>query len=152
MIDEEFIKRATLMMEPLAEENRQNSIKKCKEWRTNNPDKQRACQAVCDSRRRMRKTLAKIVLTKKERKEVIEFYKNCPPGYEIDHIIPISKGGNHTIDNLQYLTKEENREKSNKWIGIDMGDHYDPNFLIKRLKNELEENDLLCQQGFNINN
>ena len=43
-----------------------------------------------------------------------EFYKNCPTGYEVDHIIPISKGGLHSISNLQYLTKTENRKKSNK--------------------------------------
>lgn len=43
-----------------------------------------------------------------------EFYANCPEGYEVDHIIPISKGGLHTLSNLQYLTKTENRKKSNK--------------------------------------
>ena len=43
-----------------------------------------------------------------------EFYANCPDGYEVDHIIPISKGGLHSLSNLQYLTKEENRRKSNK--------------------------------------
>jgi 5-methylcytosine-specific restriction endonuclease McrA len=36
--------------------------------------------------------------------------------YEVDHIIPISKGGKHSLSNLQYLTKEENRRKSNKII------------------------------------
>jgi 5-methylcytosine-specific restriction endonuclease McrA len=46
-----------------------------------------------------------------------EFYKNCPPGYEVDHIIPLSKGGLHTITNLQYLTVTENRRKSNKIVG-----------------------------------
>lgn len=46
-----------------------------------------------------------------------EFYANCPKGYEVDHIIPISKGGLHSLSNLQYLTKEDNRRKSNK-IGI----------------------------------
>jgi hypothetical protein len=43
-----------------------------------------------------------------------EFYANCPQGYEVDHIIPISKGGAHSIDNLQYLTISENRSKGNK--------------------------------------
>ena len=44
-------------------------------------------------------------------------YKNCPPGYEVDHIIPLSLGGWHHEDNLQYLTIEENRRKSNRYIG-----------------------------------
>jgi 5-methylcytosine-specific restriction endonuclease McrA len=43
-----------------------------------------------------------------------QFYLNCPNGYEVDHIIPISKGGLHSIENLQYLTVSENRKKSNK--------------------------------------
>ncbi len=47
-------------------------------------------------------------------KALQEFYANCPIGYEVDHIIPISKGGKHTLSNLQYLTREENRRKSNK--------------------------------------
>jgi predicted nucleic acid-binding Zn ribbon protein len=43
-----------------------------------------------------------------------EFYKNCPEGYEVDHIIPINKGGLHHQDNLQYLTISENRSKGDK--------------------------------------
>jgi hypothetical protein len=43
-----------------------------------------------------------------------EFYRNCPPGYEVDHIIPISKGGLHTLENLQYLTKSDNCSKGAK--------------------------------------
>lgn len=45
-----------------------------------------------------------------------QFYIDCPPGYEVDHIIPISKGGLHILENLQYLTAKENRQKSNKLL------------------------------------
>lgn len=47
-----------------------------------------------------------------------DFYSKCPEGYEIDHIIPlqgINVSGLHVIDNLQYLTISDNREKSNKF-------------------------------------
>jgi transposase len=46
-----------------------------------------------------------------------DFYANCPEGYEVDHIIPLSKGGLHSLPNLQYLTVSENRRKSNKIVG-----------------------------------
>ena len=46
--------------------------------------------------------------------KIQEIYDNCPPGMEVDHIHPISKGGLHHQDNLQYLTPAENRRKSNK--------------------------------------
>ena len=52
-----------------------------------------------------------------DRKAIRSFYDNCPLGYEVDHIIPISKGGPHTLKNLQYLTTTENRQKSNKLVG-----------------------------------
>lgn len=47
-----------------------------------------------------------------------KFYKNCPKGYEVDHIIPISKGGLHKLSNLQYLTFKENRSKKDKILTI----------------------------------
>lgn len=46
-----------------------------------------------------------------------EIYKNCPAGYEVDHIIPLSKGGKHHEDNLQYLPMLENRRKNNRLVG-----------------------------------
>jgi 5-methylcytosine-specific restriction endonuclease McrA len=51
-----------------------------------------------------------------DRAAMREFYLKCPEGYEVDHIVPISKGGLHTLENLQYLTITENRRKGNKII------------------------------------
>lgn len=51
-------------------------------------------------------------------KAIKEFYINCPKGYQVDHIIPLrgeNISGLHIETNLQYLTKEENLKKSNKW-------------------------------------
>jgi hypothetical protein len=49
---------------------------------------------------------------------IMEFYWNCPDGFEVDHIIPLrgiidgrKVTGLHVHHNLQYLTKQENRRK-----------------------------------------
>jgi 5-methylcytosine-specific restriction endonuclease McrA len=49
-------------------------------------------------------------------KKLQEIYLKCPNGHEVDHVIPISKGGLHSPENLQYLTVSENRKKSNKLL------------------------------------
>lgn len=40
-----------------------------------------------------------------------KIYLECPNGYEVDHIHPISRGGLHSPENLQYLPIKENRKK-----------------------------------------
>ena len=49
-----------------------------------------------------------------DKEKIRDIYLNCPEGYEVDHIIPLSKGGLHHQDNLQYLTADENRRKGSK--------------------------------------
>lgn len=55
-------------------------------------------------------------LTEEEELQIKQFYKNRPQGHHVDHIVPISLGGLHRLDNLQYLPIEENRRKFNKLL------------------------------------
>ena len=62
--------------------------------------------------RRQRMISAQADLNYEEKILIRKFYDNCPEGYEVDHIVPISRGGKHCLSNLQYLTPEENRKKA----------------------------------------
>lgn len=51
-------------------------------------------------------------------KEIGNFYKACPKGFEVDHIIPLqgnNVSGLHVLNNLQYLTKSQNSSKGNRY-------------------------------------
>ena len=61
-------------------------------------------------------------LTKEQEQQIKDFYINCPKGMEVDHIYPLQGkyvSGLHHPDNLQYLTKRENRSKGNRCPEID---------------------------------
>lgn len=50
--------------------------------------------------------------------KIAAFYEACPPGYEVDHVIPLrgkNVSGLHVENNLQYLTPKENRSKQAKF-------------------------------------
>lgn len=107
-------------------------IKNCKhcnkEFKTNRKHKQ-FCKpghmpSSIKSRKQRKKrdryyTKFKNPLSKSYKKEIIQIYENKPDGMEVDHIVPRNHPdvcGLHVPWNLQYLTREENQEKSNGWI------------------------------------
>lgn len=73
-----------------------------------------AMNAARQSRYRAKKL--RVLAPDADKEKIKHFYLNCPPGHEVDHIIPLSKGGKHHEDNLQYLTILENRKKNNRIV------------------------------------
>jgi len=53
-----------------------------------------------------------------EKQAITEFYRNRPNNCHVDHIIPLNGKnvcGLHILENLQYLTVEQNLKKNNKY-------------------------------------
>lgn len=75
-------------------------------------DQLRISNAIRQGRYRAKKY--RVLSSDADLAKIKEIYRNCPEGYEVDHIIPLSKGGKHHQDNLQYLTIRENRSKGNR--------------------------------------
>jgi 5-methylcytosine-specific restriction endonuclease McrA len=84
-------------------------------------EKGRVNQAVGSSKRRASVRKQTPELTQEEVKRILSLYEECSRisietgiPHEVDHIVPICKGGLHHPDNLQILTMEENRKKGGK--------------------------------------
>ena len=92
--------------------NQKTQSARYKRWQQNNKDKVRLRSANERAVRLQR-------MPKWADKEKIkEFYLNCPPGFQVDHIIPLRGklvSGFHIVENLQYLPAKENIQKSNKF-------------------------------------
>lgn len=95
--------------------NRERLREYCRWYRST--DEGKAKRAAYEAWRRARKQNATPPWADQE--EIEAFYRARPPGYEVDHIIPLkgkTVSGLHTLDNLQYLTMSDNRKKNAKFI------------------------------------
>ena len=127
--DPDWIKRVNEWAAPFADEinipkqihrrrkhdayNKTENCKKSKEkYYNSEKGKQANKRRNAGRHRRYREQFDKLGDVDKHR--IREFYVNCPPGYHVDHIIPIAKGGAHHISNLQYLPAKENLKKGAK--------------------------------------
>lgn len=106
---------------------------RCKKWGQENPEQQRSLwrkyyqtergkkrHAFQEAKRRAQKLNATPKWVNME--EIRKIYLNCPPGYHVDHIMPLNHPllcGLHVPWNLQYLPAEENIRKNNKVEGLD---------------------------------
>jgi len=89
--------------------HKQEKSKYNKQWCDNNPGRVAQYKIKNETNRNLR-------VPKFGQDGIVEFYNNCPEGYEVDHIIPLLGklvSGLHVVWNLQYLTLHDNRVKYN---------------------------------------
>ena len=87
-----------------------------KRWRIENPEKVRSNKRFSQANRRALKLQA--CPTWVDRSEISKIYEECPPGYHVDHDVPLNHPlvcGLHVPANLNPIPAEENLRKSNSF-------------------------------------
>lgn len=114
--DEKFKENCKAEAKQYFANNSESRKKAHKAWISKNKVKQRSYTRSYVAKRRAEKIKATpkwAVL-----KDINEFYKNCPEGHHVDHVVPL-KGKNvcglHVSNNLQYLPARDNLIKGNKF-------------------------------------
>lgn len=168
MIDLDFIRRVNIELEPQVKEYIELRKKRINKWNSENRKKLKDVQKKYSNTEKgktanIRRNSTRVrrfresceCLTKKELEDIKLFYLNRPYGMEVDHIIPLSKGGLHHVSNFQYLTRHENAQKhakiaevtntqqialdilnENEWVNI--------SYLQRKMKVSYKESKDLC--------
>jgi len=93
-----------------------------KNWREANPEKVKKMKKICDFKRRLtgyiiskaRENIINNNLFKYGNIVCEKCKKPCEDNYHFDHIVPLSRGGDHSQSNLQILCASCNRKKYTK--------------------------------------
>lgn len=122
-----FINRASEVLKEAVDERYFTYQVQHQKWQKNNPEKFKASQKKYENTEKGKSAVLKRSCTRyknfkkaceelslEELQLIRDFYGNCPDGYVVDHIIPISRGGKHEISNLQYLKEDDNFKKSDR--------------------------------------
>ena len=98
-------------------ENRERHRENSRKWAANNPERFRELQRHAQHRRRSLKDGLFENYTEEEWGNLLHRYDckcircGSSDNIEVDHVVPISKGGTNTIDNLQPLCRSCNAQK-----------------------------------------
>lgn len=100
-------------------ENKERFREMCKRWRDRNPEKQRAIMFNSNSMRRgIRNRLLKSgdisAMVASQAGRCIYCKCGITKTFDIDHIVPVSRGGDNLLENLQILCIRCNRSKKDK--------------------------------------
>lgn len=124
MFDDHFIEFCKPLVEEAERKRREENAKynitdEAKECRRRyrKTDKGKGKESLSQYNYRMRKIREEKKRFKVSDEECLaigKFYRKRPIGYEVDHIIPLTKKGRHELSNLQYLSKEAHKKKSAK--------------------------------------
>ena len=98
--------------------NKERKAAYLREWQKANPEKVREAALRRIARKKEARTY---VITDKDLRRITSApcaFPGCTgTDIELDHVIPLSRGGSHGIGNLQPLCRHHNRTKHNKtWI------------------------------------
>jgi 5-methylcytosine-specific restriction endonuclease McrA len=117
-----ILDRATAWQKSHADHRREYIRDYAPRWREANPDKVRAARSKTDAVRRAAElSVQHFTISQKDMRRLAaqscahRHLGPCSGRMEMDHVVPVSKGGNHGIGNLQMLCRHHNSSKSNNF-------------------------------------